>query len=345
MVWDEFDPKKQQQGGGDFKPPEIKIPKMNLPNFNFPGYLLILVPVLLWFVTGGYFIVQPDEEGVVIRFGEVNRKTQPGFHIKFPPPIEKVYLPKITEVKREEIGFRIESTGPPARYRDIPAESLMLTGDENIVDIDVVVQYRIVDSINYLFKVVKPRLTLHAAAESAIREIIGSHTIDEALTEGKYEIQGEIKKLLQEILSKYETGLEVSAVQLQDVHPPKQVIGAFKDVASAREDKNRYINEAEGYRNALIPQARGEAAKIIKEAQGYKLEKIDRSKGDSLRFLSLMREYEKAEEVTKQRLYIETVEEVLPGFEKYIIENPGGVLPLLSLGKNAVPNILKGSEK
>jgi membrane protease subunit HflK len=346
MVWDDSDSKSKKsaghdEGGGGFKPPEFKMPKINFPKPNVSIYLIILVPVLMWFIMGGYYIVHPEEEGVVVRFGVINRTTKSGFHLKFPPPIEKVYMPKVTEVMRDEIGFRIQSSEPPAKYRDMPEESLMLTGDENIIDLDVVVQYRIVDPLSYLFKVVEPQITLHAAAEAAIREVIGKHSIDEALTEGKADIQGEIKELLQRIITKYETGLTILAVQLQDVHPPKQVIGAFKDVASAREDKNRLINESEGYRNAIIPEARGEAAQLIKGAEGYKEEKIARAKGDADRFLAVLEEYKKAKNITRKRLYIETLEEVFPNLTKYVLEDSKGVLPFLPLNNMQQPIIAK----
>ncbi|HAP67464.1 MAG TPA: FtsH protease activity modulator HflK [Nitrospinae bacterium] len=311
--------------------PQFKLPKINLPKLKLSASLIILGIVILWFVFGGYYIVEPDEKGVVLRFGSYVRTTDPGFHLKFPPPIERVYTPKVTEVKRTEVGFRIEDPGPPARYRDALEESLMLTGDENIIDLDVVAQYKIIDPVKYLFNVRGPSATVKAAAEAAIREIIGKYKIDEALTEGKFMIQEETRALLQKILDRYDSGLQIIAFQLQDVHPPQQVRDSFKDVASAMEDKNRLINESHGYRNSVIPEARGKVSQIIKVAQGYKEERINHAKGDAEKFTSILQEYRKARDVTRKRLYIETMEEVLTGIDKYIVEGKSGVLPLLPL--------------
>lgn len=331
MAWqDDFQMKKGP--GGQYEMPQFKIPNINLPKIRFSAFLIILIIAILWVVFGGYYIVEPDEKGVVLRFGSYVRTTDSGFHLKFPPPIEKVYTPKVTEVKRTEVGFRIEDPGPPARYRDALEESLMMTGDENIIDLDVVAQYKIIDPVKYLFNVRGPAATVKAAAEAAIREIIGKYKIDEALTEGKFMIQEETRTLLQKILDRYDSGLQIIALQLQDVHPPQQVRDSFKDVASAMEDKNRLINESQGYRNSIIPETRGKASQIIKVAEGYKEERINHAKGDAEKFTSILQEYRKARDVTRKRLYIETMEEVLTGIDKYIIEGKtSGVLPLLPL--------------
>ena len=330
MAWqDDFQMKRGP--GGQYEMPQFKLPKINLPKLKLSASLIILGIVILWFVFGGYYIVEPDEKGVVLRFGSYVRTTDPGFHLKFPPPIERGYTPKVTEVKRTEVGFRIEDPGPPARYRDALEESLMLTGDENIIDLDVVAQYKIIDPVKYLFNVRGPSATVKAAAEAAIREIIGKYKIDEALTEGKFMIQEETRALLQKILDRYDSGLQIIAFQLQDVHPPQQVRDSFKDVASAMEDKNRLINESHGYRNSVIPEARGKVSQIIKVAQGYKEERINHAKGDAEKFTSILQEYRKARDVTRKRLYIETMEEVLTGIDKYIVEGKSGVLPLLPL--------------
>lgn len=331
MAWqDDFQMKKGP--GGQYEMPQFKIPNINLPKISFSASIIIFIIIILWVVFGGYYIVEPDEKGVVLRFGSYVRTTDSGFHLKFPPPIEKVYTPKVTEVKRTEVGFRIEDPGPPARYRDALEESLMMTGDENIIDLDVVAQYKIIDPVKYLFNVRGPAATVKAAAEAAIREIIGKYKIDEALTEGKFMIQEETRTLLQKILDRYDSGLQIIALQLQDVHPPQQVRDSFKDVASAMEDKNRLINESQGYRNSIIPETRGKASQIIKVAEGYKEERINHAKGDAEKFTSILQEYRKARDVTRKRLYIETMEEVLTGIDKYIIEGKtSGVLPLLPL--------------
>ena len=209
----------------------------------------------------------------------------------------------------------------------------MLTGDENIVDAELIVQYKIKDPIDYLFNFIGPELTLREASEASLRTVIGRHNIDEALTSGKLMIQEETKELLQIILDKYETGVIVVAVQLQDVSPPKQVIEAFKDVASAKEDKNRMINEAEGYRNDVIPKARGQAQAMIRESEGFRESRIKRAEGDVAKFKAIVKEYTKAKEVTKERLYLEAMEEILPGIDKYIVPNgeDGNLLNLLNL--------------
>jgi membrane protease subunit HflK len=233
-----------------------------------------------------------------------------------------------------EIGFRTITFGPPARYREIPAEALMLTGDENIVSAEAIVQYKIKDPVNYLFNIILPEQTVRSAAEATLRQVIGERKIDEALTVGKYEIQEETKRLLQELLDSYKTGILIVAVQLQDVNPPKEVQDAFKDVASAKEDKSRYINQAQGYRNDLIPKARGEAVKMTKEAEGYKIERIKKAEGDVAKFNSILIEYKKGESITQARLYLETMEEILPNMNKVIVdlEENQSLINLLPLG-------------
>ncbi len=301
--------------------------EVDLPSI---GLMPILgIGLVLWLLTGVY-VVGPDEVGVVQTFGKHTRVTQSGLNYHLPFPIETVQTPKVTEVKRVEIGFR--SMGKN-QFRAIEKESLMLTGDENIVDAELIVQYKIKDAVNYLFNFVRPELTVREAAEASLRTIIGRHKIDEALTSGKFMIQEETKELLQSIMDKYETGILIVAVQLQDVSPPKQVIAAFKDVASAKEDKNRMINQAEGYRNDVIPKARGEAQAMIREAEGFRESRIKRSEGDVAKFNAMLVEYKKAKDVTRKRMYLETMEEVLPNIEKYIIpESKGGnLLNLLNL--------------
>jgi len=288
------------------------------------------IALIFWLFTGVY-TVGPDEVGVVQRFGKYDRTVQSGLNYHMPFPIETVKTPKVTEVKRIEVGFR---TVGKNQYRTVERESLMLTGDENIVDAELIVQYKIKEPINYLFNFIGPELTLREAAEASLRTVVGRHNIDEALTSGKLMIQEETKELLQSILDKYETGAQVVAVQLQDVSPPKQVIDAFKDVASAKEDKNRMINEAEGYRNDIIPKARGEAQAMIREAEGFREARIARAEGDVAKFKAILKEYSKAKDVTRERLYLEAMEEILPGIEKYIVPNgeDGNLLNLLNLG-------------
>ena len=289
---------------------EIKIPKLSMGTFPLVGIF-----VVLWLLTGIY-VVGPDEVGVVQTLGKYSRAAQSGLNYHLPYPIEKVSTPKVTEVKRIEIGFR---TVGKNQYQTISRESLMLTGDENIVDAEMIVQYRIKDPVAYTFNFIEPELTVRQASEASLRTVVGRHNIDEALTSGKFMIQEEAKELIQNILDKYNTGILVVAVQLQDVSPPEQVISAFKDVASAKEDKNRMVNQAEGYRNDVIPKARGEAQAQIREAEGYKEARIARAEGDVSKFNAVLKEYRKSKEVTETRLFLETAEEILSNREKIIV--------------------------
>lgn len=278
--------------------------------------LVGLLIVVLYLATGIY-IVQPDEQGVIRRFGKFARIDSPGLHYHLPYPFESAVTPSVTQVKRIEIGFRTVRNG----YVDVSEEALMLTGDENIVSAESIVQYRIKNAADYLFNIIEPEQTVKNAAEAALRQVVGSRKIDDALTEGKYEIQEETKLLIQELLDSYQSGIVVIAVQLQDVNPPEEVSAAFKDVASAKEDKSKFINEAEGYYNDVIPDARGQAVEITKKAEGYKIERVRKAEGDVAKFNQILKEYQKGKEVTKYRLYIETMESILPGMKKFIMEN------------------------
>ena len=313
--------------------------EVEIPEFNFKLIPVVLAALVIWLLTGTY-IVGPDELGVVRTFGEHTRVAQSGLNWHFPVPIETVNTPKVTEVKRIEIGFRTLRNG---QYRTVEKESLMLTGDENIVDAEMIVQYKIKDPVAYLFNIVEPELTVREAAEASLRTVVGRNKIDETLTTGKFTIQEETKFQLQSILDLYESGIHVVAVQLQDVSPPKEVIGAFKDVASAKEDKNRMVNQAEGYRNDLIPKARGEAEAMIRDAEGFRESRIKRAEGDAAKFTTILQEYRKAKSITEKRLYLETMEKVLPGIEKIIIpdKDSGNILNLLNLN----PGTEKGGQK
>ena len=311
--------------------------EVEIPEFNFKIMPLLGTALALWLFTGVY-MVGPDEVGVVRTFGEYTRVAQSGLNYHFPYPIEQVNTPAVTEVKRIEIGFRTLRNG---QYRSVEKESLMLTGDENIVDAEMIVQYKIKDPVSYLFNIVEPELTVRQAAEASLRTVVGRNKIDETLTTGKFAIQEGTKTQLQLILDKYESGIHIVAVQLQDVSPPKEVIGAFKDVASAKEDKNRMVNQAEGYRNDVIPKARGEAEAMIRDAEGFKQARIKRSEGDAAKFTTILKEYRKAKSITQKRLYLETMEKVLPDIEKIIIpdKDSGNMLNLLNL------NPAKGGKK
>ena len=300
-------------------------------------WLKLAVPLLLalWLLSGIY-IVGPDEQGVVRRFGKAVRTTEPGPHYRLPWPIEKVDKPKIKQARRIEIGFETISPGTPARYRFHPEESLMLTGDEQIIDAQITVQYEIKDAAEYLFNVRNlegAQGTIKDAAEVALRQVVGQRPIDDVLITEKRQVEIDISALLQEIVDGYESGVRITEVKLQTVRPPKEVAASFSDVVSAKEDKEKLIQEAEGYKEDIIPKARGQAKSLVLEAEGYKEEKIKRAQGDVAKFLAMLQEYEKAKDVTRKRLYLETMEQVLPGIKKFIIDSKtgDGLLKLLPL--------------
>ncbi len=329
------DPNPEQFFGNFFKQFSLK------PNSGKVKWI-ILILISLWLLSGIY-IVNPDEQGVVLRFGKYNRTVDAGPHYALPYPIETVYKPKVTQVRRVEVGFRSTSLGGTFQQgatRTLPEEASMLTGDENIVNVQFSVQYQINNPVEYLFNVTNPTAVIKSAAEAAMREVIGNSMIDSALTDGKLQIQNEATELLQEILNRYKVGIHVLAVQLQDVHPPKEVSDSFKDVASAREDKSRIINEAEAYRNELIPKARGLATEIENKAQAYKETRIRNAKGETAKFQALLVEYNQAKEITKKRMYLEAMEGILsqPGIEKIILDNKvaGKALPLLPLSQKGL---------
>lgn len=334
MNWDwEKLQERRQRHSGPTQGPDLgdlneKVKQLRQMKMNLPGWKLILLALLLIWLGSGIYIVQPDELGVVKRFGAFHRITEPGLHYRFPFPFEAVLTPQVTKIQRLEVGFRGSTTstsafGTSTPSRLIPEESHMLTGDENIIDVQFTVQFMIENAQNYLFNIANQDKTVKDAAEAAAREVIGYNKIDAALTDDKTTIQNDIRTLLQRILNSYESGIKIMAVQLQDVHPPKQVIDSFKDVASAKEDKSRFINEAEAYENDLIPRTRGEVAAILNQALAYKESKIRQAKGESDRFLFVLKEYKKAEDITKKRLYLETMEEIMsrPEVEKIIISN------------------------
>jgi membrane protease subunit HflK len=305
-------------------------------------YLIVAVGLLLWAATGVY-IVAPDERGVVLRFGKVVRETESGPHYRLPWPIEQVLKPSVTSIRKEEIGFRTIEAGSPARYQEVVDEALMLTGDENIVKLEFIVQYKVRPDAEgtsaFLFNIRDPQGTLRAIAEAAMREVIGRTNIDGALTEGKEEIQVAAQKELQRVLDHYAAGIEVVTVQLQDVDPPDQVSEAFKDVISAQQDKERLINEAYGYANDAVPKARGEAAQLVNEAEGHREGTVREASGAAQRFVALQTEYAKAPEVTRRRLYLETMEAILPQVDKIVLDEAAArqVVPYLPLDQMLKP--------
>ena len=328
MAWYDDDEYQQPQHNRNINIDKLKQLKIKLPNIS----TIIIIIILAW-LASGFYIVAPQEVGIVKRFGKYVYTVGPGPHWHIPYPIENVLKPAVTMVYRMEIGFRTIPNSKPPRYRDIPLESYMLTGDANIVKAEFIVQFKIKNPVDFIFNVKNQWSTVFKASEAAMREIIGENDIDSVLTTGKSKVQNDCRELLQRILDKYSTGVEVLTVQLQDVHPPEEVINAFKDVASAKEDKERYINEAQGYRNDIIPKAQGKAAQIINEAMAYKQMLINRATGETGRFKKVLKEYRMAKDITKKRIYIETMEEIFKNAEKIIVDKKTAskIFPFLNL--------------
>jgi len=310
-----------------------------------PIGLILIIIAFVWLASGLYR-VGPDEQGVVLRFGKFIKTTQPGLHYHIPLPVETVQTPKVTKVNRIDIGFRSERDSGFSQgggVADVPQESLMLTGDENIVNIDFSVFWVIKDAGKFLFQIQDPEGTVKAAAETAMREVIAKSKIQPVLTEGRAQIEIETQEIIQSILDEYNSGIQITQVQTQKADPPDQVIDAFRDVQAARADMERSKNEAEAYANDVIPRARGEAARIMQAAEAYKQKVVAAAEGEASRFISIYNEYAKAKEVTQERMYLETMEKVLADIDKVIIEKNAGsgvvpYLPLPELGKKKAKN-------
>jgi membrane protease subunit HflK len=286
--------------------------------------------VLLWLASGVY-MVGPGERGVVRTFGKETQRTEPGLRYRFPWPFQKVDVVSVEQIRRIEVGFR--------GAQRVPEESLMLTGDENIVEAQMVVQFRVADPSKFLFRLRDPVGALHAATQVALRSTVGSMTIDQVMIEERARVQDETRVFVQRLMDDYESGLVVTEVKLQAADPPDAVKDAFHDVVRAREDRERLINLARGYQADVVPRARGAAQQILREAEAYKEQRVLRAQGDAARFLSVLAEYERAKDVTRQRLYLETVEKILPEIDKVILDETVGqrLLPLLPIGGAGMP--------
>jgi membrane protease subunit HflK len=308
-------------------------PGKNIPGGNKPIFLFLIIAVGLW-LASGFYRVLPDEQGVVMRFGKYVTQTQPGLHYHLPYPVESVLTPKVTRVNRIDVGYRSAAdTGRVSSVSDVPEESLMLTGDENIVDIDYSVFWVIKDAGKFLFNIQDPEDTVKSVAETAMREVIARNGIQSILTEGRAKIEIDTQNIMQEILDNYKSGITITQVQTQKADPPKEVIDAFRDVQAAKADKERSQNEAEAYANDVIPRARGEAAKILQDAEAYKRQVVALAEGEASRFLAIYEEYRKAKTVTQERMYLETMEKVMADINKIIIDKKSGsgVVPYLPL--------------
>ena len=297
-----------------------------------PMILGLVILIAIWAFSGLYRVL-PDEQGVVLRFGKFISTTQPGLNYHLPYPVETVFTPKVTKVNRIDIGFRSASdSGRTSGVDDVSEESLMLTGDENIVNIDFSVFWVIKDAGKFLFKIQSPVETVKAAAETAMREVIAKSRLQPILTEGRSSIEIETREIIQSLLDEYDSGIQITQVQTQKADPPDEVIDAFRDVQAARADMERAKNEAEAYQNDVIPRARGEAAKILQEAEAYKKQVVAAAEGEASRFISIYNEYVLAKRVTQERMYLETMEKVLADIDKVIIDRKaGGVVPYLPL--------------
>ena len=300
------------------------------------GFVLAGVIVLIVWMLSGLYRVQTNEQGVVMLFGKFVQATGPGLHWFFPAPIGRVQTPVVTEVRRVEIGFRSANEARRAGRGalDVPEESMVLTGDQNIADIDFTVFWDVKDAPDYLFNIRDPEGTVKKVAESAMREVVGQTGLSNALTDGRQQIELRTMSLTQGILDEFQTGIRITAVQLLKVDPPAAVIDAFNEVQRARQDKERLQNEAEAYKNRIVPQARGEAAKIVQDAMAYEQKVIQEAQGEALQFTSVFETYLAAKEITLRRMYLEAMETVLKGANKIIIDTKGGgsgVIPYLPL--------------
>ncbi|MCK6620423.1 MAG: FtsH protease activity modulator HflK [Calditrichaceae bacterium] len=324
----------QQRPPFDFN--EFRIPRRpslppNLLKWIIPGVLLAII------LFSSLFTVNTEEAGVILRFGRYTRTVDPGLNFKLPLGIEQVYKIPVRRQLKDEFGFRtMEGRGrseySPGRFQE---ESLMLTGDLNAAEVEWIVQYRIRDPYQFLFRVRNAPQTFRDMNEAVMREVVGDRTINEVLTVGRQEIASSVETKLQELCAQYELGIHVEQVVLQDVNPPDEVKASFNEVNEAQQEREKLINQARSEYNQVIPRARGDAARVIEESRGYALERVNRARGEAARFNSLFGEYQKAKEVTRQRIYIETLNKVMQKVGKKLIldEKAGGVLPLLDLDK------------
>jgi membrane protease subunit HflK len=299
--------------------------------------LALLAVAAAWFATG-WFEVAPDEETVVLRLGRHVRTVGPGlhWHARF---LEKTETRTVTSTLREEFGYRTIDPGPPPSFEDRPDEKRMLSGDANLVNVEFVVQYRIADLASHLFRVADPVSVMRDVAQSAMREVVAQRPIDDVLEATKGPIESEARERIQQTLDGYGAGIQVLAVRLQDVVPPEEVREAFADVAGAAQDRERMILDAQGYADQVLPVARGEASEKTAQARGYKESVVLEAQGEADRFSAILAEYERAPAVTRERLWLETVEAILPGMQKVIVEEGGAerVLPYLPLGRAEKP--------
>jgi len=307
---------------------------LHLPR-SFPVPLIIVIFIVIFILKGSFYTIQPDEVGVVLRFGKFVNITKPGLHFKLPLGIEKVTPVRVEKIYTDEFGFRTQNAGIKTIYskKSYDDESLMLTSDLNVLDLEWIIQYRIQNPFNALYNIRNLSKTLHDISEAVMRAIVGDYTFNEVLTTMRIEINNKAQEKMQQILDFYGTGIQIVKVKLQDVNPPDPVKPAFNEVNQAKQEKEKLINQAWEIYNQKIPQAKGEALKKVKEAEGYALEKVNWAQGDAARFLLLWEEYAQAKEITVTRLYLNYMDDVLQKTgKKYIVDSKEkGILPLLKL--------------
>ncbi len=295
---------------------------------------LILLGLII--VISMVFTVQPEEVGVILRFGAFNRTAEPGLNFKLPFPLEQVLKVPVQRQLKQEFGFRTAAAGVQTRYsqNDYESESLMLTGDLNVAVVEWIAQYRVADPYKYLFKVRSVGKTFRDMNEAIMRAVVGDRSVDEVLTVGRLQIEDQVKIKLQELCDRYETGIVVDQIVLQNVNPPDPVKPSFNEVNQAEQERERSINDARGEYNRVIPRARGEAAQVIEQARGYAIDRVNRSKGDAALFEEVYAAYRRAPEVTRRRIYLETMGQIYPNVERKILMDSSleGILPLLQLG-------------
>lgn len=317
--------------------------QMKVPNFSRKKLRIAFIVVAgLIFLLTSFFTISPEEVGVILRFGKFNRTVSPGLSFKLPFGVERLYKVSIQRQLKEEFGFRTELQGDGSLYSkdNLLEESLMLTGDLNAAVVEWIIQYRINDPYKYLFKVRETHLTLRSMTEAVMREIIGDRTVNEVLTVGRQEISTTVQTKLQNLCEQYETGIKIDQVVLQDVNPPDTVKPSFNEVNEAQQEREKLINQARSEYNKVIPRARGEAEQVMQEAEGYAVERVNKARGEAARFNSLFEEYRKAKEVTRQRIYLETMSKILPKAGRKVIvdEKIKGLIPLLDLKKELTEN-------
>jgi membrane protease subunit HflK len=310
------------------------------PRMRFTGgrpILLLGLGVILLWLASSFYRVQPDELGVVMRFGAYSYRTEPGLHWHLPWPIEKALLPAVTRINRTEIGYRSgapadSDSGNPTAGRDVPSESLMLTGDENIIDINLAVFWKISNAADYLFNVRDPDNLVKAVAESSVREVIGRSPIQPALNTLRQQIESDVHAQTQQILDKYGAGIEITQVTLQGANPPEAVVESFVDVQRANTDAERLRNEAQAYANDIVPRARGDAARILAEGQGAKQAAVAQSTGQAQQFDAVLKAYQAAKDVTLQRMYLDTMQDILAHSQPLVVDDKlKGLVPFLPL--------------